>query len=170
MGDNKVLKLVYTFFLGVLLAIFVGVGIGTFYKSPAAPHFPVELNGYGKEQCMTEEQVAKQREYDRKLEKYQEQMKPYNRNVSIISLAAGVVFLTLSLIFEKRIKIIADGIMLGGLFLLIYSTGRGFAAEDSKYVFVTVSVGLVAVLFLGYHRFVREHTATKKKSKARRRR
>lgn len=44
--------------------------------------------------------------------------------------------------------------MLGGLFTLFYSIGRGFASEDSKYMFIMVSVGLLLVLFLGYHRFV----------------
>jgi enoyl-CoA hydratase/carnithine racemase len=59
------------------------------------------------------------------------------------------------LVFEKKIKILAEGIMLGGLFTLIYSIGRSFASEDAKYSFLVVSIGLVIVIYLGYHRFVR---------------
>ena|SRR3990167_7050921 len=163
MEDNKILRIVYTFFLGILLAIFVGVGINTFYAPPPAPKYPVELNTYGKE--MTEKQLTVQQEFDRADEAYLEKMKPYNRNVSVITMAAAVTLLTVSMVFEKRMKIIADGVMLGGLFTLFYSIGRGFASENSKYVFAVVTIGLILVLYLGYHRFVKPHqpaTAAKK--------
>lgn len=55
--------------------------------------------------------------------------------------------------------------MLGGLFVLLYSLGRGFASENSKYVFVVVTVGLVTVLYLGYHRFVKAHVPVDKTPK-----
>jgi len=164
MEDNKILKLVYTFFLGLLLAIFVGVGINTFYAGPKAPEYPVELNTYGKEP--SSEQVVRQREFDKKVEQHDKEMKPYNRNVSIVALSAAVIFLILSIVFEKKIRIIADGVMLGGLFTLLYSLGRGFASENSKYVFVTITVGLAIVLYLGYHRFVKTHQPSGKQTRA----
>ena len=63
--------------------------------------------------------------------------------------------LAISLAFEKKIKVIADGIMLGGLFSVLYSLGRSFASEDSKYTFVVVTIGLIVAIYLGYHRFIR---------------
>lgn len=156
MEDNKTLKLVYTFFLGLLIAIFVGVGINTFYPGPQYPKYPSELNTYGKE--MTTEQIAKQREYDVKNDQYMEKEKHYSRNVSLITLSFSVILLAISLIYEKRIKLIADGVMLGGVFVLFYSLGRSFAADNSKFSFGVVSVSLVIVLYLGYHRFVRSHS------------
>lgn len=152
MEDNKALRLVYTFFLGLLLAIFIGVGINTFYVPPKAPEFET-TQAYTEKP--TAEQNAKQQEYDRQFKDYLERSKPYNQNVSMITLAGAVILLAISLGFEKKIKIISDGVMLGGLFTLIYSLGRGFASENSKYVFAVVSVGLVIVLYLGYHKFVR---------------
>jgi hypothetical protein len=153
--DNRILRLIYTFFLGLLLAIFVGVGINTFYPGPEAPEYPVTLNSYGKE--MTKEQEQLQRKFDLKQEAYNEKMKPYNRNVSIMVLFAAVLAMIISFVYEKKIRIIADGVMLGGLFMLLYSLGRGFASEDTKYVFAMVSAGLVIVLYLGYHRFIRPY-------------
>ena len=152
------IKLVYTFFVGLLLAIFVGVGISTFYESPKVPQWPTELNTLGREP--TSEQVKLQRDFDKKTEQHNKVMKPYNRNVSIMTLVAAVAFLVISLAYEKKIKIIADGIMLGGLFTLLYSIGRGFASEDSKYSFLTVTVGLIVVFYLGYHRFIKTHGST----------
>ena len=155
MKDNRVMTIIYTLFLGILLAVFVGVGINTFYAPPAAPKFPIESNTYGKEP--TPVQVAAQQAFDRENEKYRNALKPYNRNVSIVALVAAVVLLVAGLLSQKRIRSIADGIMLGGLFTLLDSIGRGFASEDSKYVFIIVAIGLVLVLYLGYSRFVSKH-------------
>lgn len=153
MEDNRILQLVYTFFVGILIAIFVGVGIDTFYTSPPAPEYPQESMSYAKEP--TPEQEQKSREFEKQMRQHDEKMKPYNRNVSMMTLGAAVLLLALSIAFEKKIKIISDGIMLGGLFSLLYGIGRGLASQDSKYMFVMVSISLVVVLYLGYHRFVK---------------
>lgn len=163
MEQNRILQLVYTFFVGLLLAFFVGFGINTFYPAPPAPQYPVELNNYGKE--LTREQIEIQRKFDSKNLVYQNKMKPYNRNVSIIAMSAAFLLLALSLFFEKKLSILSDGIMLGGLFTLLYSIGRGFASEDSKYMFIMISFVLLLVLMLGYHRFVKTHVVTAGKNK-----
>lgn len=155
MGDRGILKVIYTFFLGLLLVMFVGVGIDTFYPGPTAPEYPVELNSaYGK--ALTDEQAAAQRTYDTKMTKYNHDMQPYNRNVSIAALATSVIFLGASIALERRVALLTHGLMLGGLFTLVYSIARGFASADSKYVFIVISIGLVVVLLLGYRHFVRE--------------
>lgn len=164
MEDNKILKLVYTFFLGILLAIFVGVGINTFYPPPPDPKWPIQLETYGKE--FSEEQQKLQISHEKKRLAYEESLKPYSRNVSILTLAAAVTLLAVSILYEKKIKIIADGVMIGGLFTLLYSIGRGFASGDDTYVFVMVTVALAVVLYLGYHRFVKpDGNANAKKAK-----
>lgn len=160
MNDNNVLKLVYTFFLGILLAVFVGVGVNTFYPGPQEPEFPTSLNSTGKE--LTTEQQAIQQQYDTKMVQHNKDMKPYNRNVSLITLGAAVIFLVISLLFEKHMKLISDGVLLGGLFSLVYSIGRGFASSDTKYIFATVTIGLIIVLYLGYSRFVSPHNQLNK--------
>lgn len=156
MYGRGALPIIYTIFLGVLLALFVGVGINTFYAPPAAPTFPVEMNTYGKE--LTPEQIVTQRAFEKQNEQYRERMKPYNRNVSMITLGIAILLLVASMISQKRTKLIADGIMLGGLLTLCYSIGRGFASESSKYVFAVVTIGLAITLYLGYRRFIRTST------------
>ncbi|QQS18821.1 hypothetical protein IPL68_02020 [Candidatus Saccharibacteria bacterium] len=56
--------------------------------------------------------------------------------------------------------------MLGGLFTLIYSIGRGFASQNSKYVFIAITVGLALVIYLGYRRFAHENLPPKKHASA----
>jgi len=154
--DNKILKLIYTFFLGLLLAIFIGIGTNTFYESPTAPTYPIEVKNNNGE--LTDGQTALQVTYENKMETYNNKtITVYNRNVSIITLSAATILLVLSLLLKKKkIKIITDGVMLGGLFTLIYSLIIGFSAQDNNYSFIAATVGLIVVLYLGYHRFVRQ--------------
>ena len=159
MEDNKILRLIYTIFVGVLIAIFIGVGINTFYTPPKAPEPPVELTNVNKEP--TSEEKAKEQEFEKQNRAYMEQMKPYNRNVSIVTLVAAVVLMGSSLLLQKRIKLIADGVMLGGLFTLFYSLGRGFASENNRYVFLATTVGLAFTIYLGYSRFVKNQSQKK---------
>lgn len=163
MEQNDILQLVYTFFLGILIAIFVGVGISTFYSSPERPEYPVELNTIIKEP--TKEQEAKQIEFEEENRKFDKEiLGPYNRNVSIIALLSAVFLLFLSLVFQHKIKIIANGIMLGGFFTLLYSLGRGFASQDNKYTFIAVTIGLMVALFLGYTKFVKMPPSSSRKT------
>jgi hypothetical protein len=156
------LKTAYSFFIGILLAIFVGFGISAFYVQPVAPEYPNQVIG-GKELTEKEKQVEQQFNVQQK--EWEKKMKPYNRNVSIMTLIAATVLVAISLLFEKKIKILSDGLMLGGIFTLLYSIGRSFAAQDSKYTFLTVSIGLVVAVVLGYFRFIRPEKATVKKRK-----
>jgi hypothetical protein len=167
MEENTFIKFVYTFFLGILIALFVGLGISTFYPAPEMPEYPNTTWNYDREP--TEEERNQQEQYDKAIQRYDEDQRPYSRNVSIISLSIGVVLLAVSLGLERRkIRAISDGIMLGGLFTLLYSLGRGFASQDSQYVFIAVSIALVIVLYLGYRRFVyRPEVAAKSNKSAR---
>ena len=171
------IKIIYAFFVGLLLAIFVGAGVSAFYPAPKAPEYPAVLNSPEKSLPpeQSDAQIDAQREYERESEAYQEKATAYNRNVSIIALVAAVLFVVVSLLFENKIRIIADGILLGGIFTLIYSIGRSFESDDSKYTFLVVTVGLVIALFMGYLRFIKPQeqsvaTASKPAKKAARKR
>lgn len=148
------LKIVYSFFLGILLAILVGVGVQAFYPQPEAPTYPTELNMIGKDGPTTEQQQL-QKDFDAKQSVWNEQMKPYNRNVSIITMVAALIFVTVGLLLESRIGVLANGLVLGGVFTLLYSMGRGFASANSKYSFVVALTGVIVVTVLGYLRFIR---------------
>ena len=156
------LKTAYSFFIGILLAIFVGFGISAFYTQPKAPEFPNQVTG-GKE--LTEQERQAEQQFNVEQKEWDKKMKPYNRNVSIMTLIAATILVTISLLFDRKIKVLSDGLMLGGIFTLLYSIGRSFAAQDSKYTFLTVSIGLAVAVLLGYFRFIRPENATAAKSK-----
>lgn len=157
------LKFIYSFFLGLLLVIFVGMGVATFYPAPKAPEYPTTLTqradpGY------TPEEKKIDAAYQKQSQDYNKKFQAYNRNVSIIVLVAAIVLLVVSLMLHSRISVLADGLLLGGTFTLVYSIGRSFASEDPKYSFVVVSVGLVVTLAVGYLKFIKPQQAGKKTS------
>lgn len=155
------LKVVYSLFLGIILAIFVGVGISAFYQAPQYPDPPDTIK-YGAVDEPDEEYLAAQRQYDEQNNQVQQQMDDYSRNVSIIATVIAVAFLAVGLVYSHRIDVIADGVLLGGIFTLLYSMGRGLASGDEIYRFLIISVGVAVALFLGYWRFVKQVPARKK--------
>ncbi|MGI5827678.1 MAG: hypothetical protein ACOX6V_01500 [Patescibacteria group bacterium] len=161
------LKSAYTVFIGVLLATFVGVGIAAFYQAPQYPELsrtkpsPLLLEDREKNATLSAEIVKEQELMEDVYQKYQDETKLYNRNVSVISLSASVLLLILSLTLASKLVVIADGLLLGGVLTLLYSIIRGFQSEDSKFRFVVVSIGLVISLVLGYIKFVKNTSKTR---------
>jgi len=158
-----IIKIFYTLFLSLLVALFVGLGIDAFYPGPKAPVYPVELDATRPGCEEPAELKIIREEYNHAQKDFTEKSKPYNRNVSIISLAAAILILIASLTLLAKIKMIADGILLGGVFTTAYSIIRGLMSEDTKFRFLIVSVGLIIALILGYIKFIqpKENTGEK---------
>lgn len=151
--EDKLLRLVYTFFLGLIIALFVGMGISTFYAAPTMPDYPIQTAPAMDSSPESKEFIKTQQEYDEKYKKFDKESQVYHRNVSIISLVGAVALVALGLVSERKNRVIANGILMGGIFVLIYSIGRGVASTDTKYTFIAVCISLAVVLYLGYRRF-----------------
>ena len=75
-------RYIYTFFVGLFLAIFIGMGIAVFYTTPKAPEAPPY---YGEQ--LTESEKKTQTEFDIKQQAHDKEMRHYNRTASVIILA-----------------------------------------------------------------------------------
>lgn len=151
------IKLIYTIFLSLMVALFVGLGIDAFYKGPTVPDYPMVLQFQEKSPtCQLSEEVkTAQINFDKDSKAYEEASKIYNRNVSIISLSAAIIIMVLSLTLLAKIQMIADGILLGGVFTAAYSIIRGLMSANSQFRFIIVVIGLAIALTLGYIKFIR---------------
>lgn len=168
------LKIIYTIFLGILLAVFIGVGIAAFYPAPNYdnyPEYPRELSNVdtcpleSRSPCAkfegssltppTDEQKQIYEDYQKEVKAYEEMQNRYGRNVSIIAVGFAILFFVLSLVFVHKLDIISDGILLGGVLTLLYSIGWGIATQDNKFRFFIVTFGVLIALILGYYKFVR---------------
>jgi hypothetical protein len=152
-------EIMYTLFLGMLIALFFGLGVSAFYTSPKEPEYPTVLSVSSFKECvMSQEQIDAQKKYDQEMRSFQADFSTYNRNVSMITLGLAVIAMVLSLLFLENIRVLSNGALLGGVFTLAYSIIRGFMADDTKYRFIIVTVGLLITLALGYIKFIKPKT------------
>lgn len=166
-----VLRFIYTLFIGILVALFIGLGISTFYEKPKEPEYPVSLKY--PQPAMERETPAsvspqiqqEQEAYDKRWKAHSEKLEVYNRNVAIIALVAAIIVLAVSLVLVQNLLLISDGLLLGGVFTLLYALVRSFETRNSKFEFIVVTIGLAVSLFLGYWKFIR--TTKVKQSKRR---
>ena len=150
------LRFAYTEFIGILLALFIGVGISAFYQGPKPPETPAILK-YPRavESTPSAETIQAQEAQDRSYQQFDQDNKSYSRNTSMIALAFAVAILSLGLVVFKNISLFSDGFLLGGVLTLIYSIIRGFGAQDNAYRFAVTGVGLFVALLLGYLKMVK---------------
>lgn len=156
------LKFVYSFFLGLLLVVFVGMGVASFYQSPKAPEYPISIETKAGQEETEDQRVAREK-YDADYKVYSTKSEDYNRNVSMIVLGAAVILVVLGLTLHTKTDVIADGLLLGGVFTLLYSIGRSFAGQDPKYSFSVTTIGLLITLIVGYMKFIKPQQAAAKK-------
>ncbi len=144
----------YVVFIGILLALFIGVGIAAFYPGPQTPEYSYPQP---KELTATDSATTRQEDLKQQAEWKQFQVKSedYNKNVAMIAIVFSLLALVTSLLFAKYISLLADGVLLGSVFTLIYAIIRSFGTQDFKFMFIVISVGLAIALFLGYRKFIK---------------
>ena len=140
------LQLIFSFFLALMVVAFVGIGVNTFHPGPT---YPQGLDWV--EQPTTEQQVA--------IQAYRASEQQWALSTSIILLTCATVIMVISLIRSDRLQVLADGLLLGGVFTMVYSVGMSLSGSQSVTRFVVVSVALVTTVAVGYLRFARRTTA-----------
>jgi hypothetical protein len=138
----------YTLFLGLLIAVFVGVGIAAFYPAPKAPVYPAPASP------SAAPDPAREQSFQDAMTRYESVRQAYDRNVSLLALAAALVLVTLGLSLFASVAVIGDSLLLGGVFTLAYGTFRGFGTDDiNRFLIVTAS--LVIAIAISYLKFIR---------------
>lgn len=168
------LQLIFSLFLGVLVVVVVGVGVWTFYPPPDSENSPKqqELNNLYQEQekgnfkgsgSMTPSESAAFDKRQERINQLQDEINNIRRNwavvTSIIVLSIATVLMAISLFLPEATKVFSNGILLGGLFTVLYGTGVSFTGGNSKARFFVVLVALILSLAIGYLRFVRGRQA-----------
>ena len=158
-------KLMYSVFLGLIIAIFVGTGVATFYKGPVQPEFPDSSIAYDEQTGEpTNSELAKQinQEYQDAWDAYDDSQAVYNRNIAIVTMAVAVILLIVGVTQSAKLEVVGDGVLLGGVFTLLYSLIRGLMSNDDIVRFLVITVGLLIALWLGYKKFMPKSKAAAK--------
>ena len=132
MKANDVLQVIYAFFLGLVVLAFVAIGINTFHPQPQYPR--------------AEESPSAAEEYQRLMEAWQ-------LTTSIILLVAATVILAVSLFRAAMLTVISNGLLLGGIFTMVYAVGMSLAAPSSVLRFVVATFALAITVAVGYLTF-----------------
>lgn len=165
--QSGALQAIFALFLGVIVALVVGVGVNTFHPNPA-DETRVEL-----EQLYQRQQVAlidkevpapatdeEQQVQARILEleavaREQEQRWASTSSIVVIALATFLLAAAVILARVASAWVFSTGLLLGGIFTMLYGVGLSVMSEQSVLRFVLLLVALGITSSLGYLRFVR---------------
>ena len=151
------LQVIFSFFLGLMVTAFIGVGVNTFLPAPET-EYEDRLDDLYREQEDIEdrEQLQEIREEIRQLEEeLQPEFEKWARNTSIILILLATLAMGVSLVRSEQLRIISNGLLLGGVFTMLYGTGWVIASGSSVARFAVMAFALLVTFALGYARFVR---------------
>ncbi len=168
--QHDALQTIFSFFLGLMVVAFVGVGVNTFYKDPSQPIEDKLQALYTRQGAVVEKPVptggvvspadqAAAEKVQKEINALQKQQREiqgvWQRNTSIVLILFATLVMAVSLIRSDQLKVISNGLLLGGLFTMIYGSGWTIASGDSIARFGVITFALAVTLGLGYLKFVR---------------
>lgn len=159
----KIVNIILGIATAIILGALINLGIAAFYPAPVAPTFsntPVAAPCPGTmalgttQQCNQQiqaQQQAAQNEFNTEQTAYENQMSIYDKNLFIIANIVGVIVFAVGfwLVFATALasQSVPIGMMLAGLWGIIYGYARGWGSIDDQLKFF---VGLVlAAIVLG---------------------
>jgi hypothetical protein len=164
------LQTIFSFFLGLMVLAFIGIGVITFYPQPDVNYQePPEMRELQREQERIwnkdrdgELSVADQArvdeiqdEIDALYAEQEEVRQNWARNTSIILILFATAVMGISLILSEQLRVISNGLLLGGLFTMVYGVGWIIASGESVARFGVIVFALAVTVLLGYLKFVR---------------
>jgi hypothetical protein len=170
-GRTSGLQTIFSFFLGLMVTAFVGVGVYTFHPPAKEPQRQMQelsrreqaiRNSKPADQLTVDDRAQIQQLTDQRnqiQDASQAGFETWARSTSIILIAFATLAMAVSLIRSDQLPVISNGLLLGGVFTMVYGVGWIVAAGSSVTRFVVMTVAFVITLGLGYVRFVRRRTA-----------
>lgn len=171
--QSGALPTIFSFFLGLIVTAFVGVGVYTFHPPP-------------QEDLMRQREALDRQEQDIRHARPPEQLSAddrdriaalddqrntlddairqavssWGRSTSIVLILFATLVMGVSLVRADRLPVISNGLLLGGIFTMLYGVGWIVATDTSVTRFVVMTLALGITLALGYLRFVRQAAAS----------
>jgi hypothetical protein len=172
--QHYALQTIFSFFLGLMVLAFIGIGVNTFYPQPdfsyrESPEIrelqreQQRLWDKGPEGRLSEADQKRVDEIQDELDELYEQEESYRqgwaRNTSIVLIIFATLVMGISLIRSEQLRVISNGLLLGGLFTMVYGVGWIIASGESVARFGVIVFALAVTVALGYLKFVRGREA-----------
>lgn len=171
MGQSGGLRIIFSIFLGLMVVAFVGVGVYTFHPPPHQAMFAQAGELDRREQAIRnarppDELTAADRDQIQQLTDERHELRDaavaaqgaWARVTSIILIVIATLAMAVSVVRSRELPVISNGLLLGGVFTMLYGVGWIVATDSSISRFVVMTVAFVITLGLGYVRFVRPET------------
>jgi hypothetical protein len=156
-----------------MFAAFAGVGVYTFHPPPG--DFDAEIRDLNRrEQAIRNskaenELTAEDRQQIQEIrneryaaeDAFEEAQRPWGRSTSILLMIIATLAMVVSLVRADQLPVISNGLLLGGVFTMLYGVGWIIATDTSTARFVVLTIALIITLGLGYVRFVRSGKSAK---------
>lgn len=126
MKTNNALQVIFAFFLGLVVVAFVAIGVNTFYPEPTW--------------------------YDGAPDSMWSQ---WRLVTGIILLVCATLLLVVSLLLPEHQGVLSNGVLLGGVFTMVYAVGMTVSSDRSVWRFVVAGAALAVTIGVGYLKFVR---------------
>jgi hypothetical protein len=171
-----VLQAIFAVFLGLMVTAVVGVGVYTFHPNPGEEaqeqiqalydeRAAIDgCNGPNPGECrswnqLTAAEKARTQAIDAQVATLQraseEQASQWRMSTSVILIVIATMLMAVALALGDSGAVLSNGILLGGLFTMLYGVGWGLASGNSVTRFLVLVAALVVSLGLGYVKFVR---------------
>ena len=166
-GRSNGLQTIFSFFLGLMLTAFLGVGVYTFHPPAKEPDLRIQeldrreqalRNKSPQDELSVADRDEVQQITDSRNKLYDEahaRREVWGRGTSIILVALATLVMAVSLVRADQLPVISNGLLLGGVFTMVYGVGWIIATDTSMARFAVMTVALAITLGLGYARFVR---------------
>jgi len=164
--QHYALQTIFSLFLGLMVVALIGVGVNTFYPSPGLV-YDKELQTLYQQQnvigaksvdpsgTVAAEQAALQVKINDLQNKSQIALEPWQINTSIVLVLFATLVMGISLVRSDQLRVLSNGLLLGGLFTMVYGSGWSIASGSSMARFYVILFALAVTLALGYLKFVR---------------
>lgn len=165
---SPALRTIFSFFLGLMLTAFVGIGVYTFHPPPERTddarvaeidRQQQEIRGSGPADERPEAERERLAELGRERRELEEALRlsrrGWNLSTSIVLIVFSTLLLAGSLLRPEQLPVIANGLLLGGIFSMLYGVGWVANSESSITRFVVMTVALAITIGLGWARFSR---------------
>lgn len=130
----RALQLIYSIFLGLVLAGFVWIGMDTFYPRPDYP----ESGVYGETGTAYDTAYAQ-----------------WSLNTSIILLTIATIILTIAVLMAVGTAVLSNGLLLGGVFVMLMAVGWSLDSRQSLVRFLVIAGALIVTIVIGWLKFIR---------------
>jgi hypothetical protein len=165
------LGIIFAFFLGLMVTALVGVGVYTFYSPPeretkllselAVQMEEIRDSRAGSE--LSEEEKAQlsalSAQRDELQVAFNQTQQTWIRMSGILLVVLATLTMAISLVAAERLSIISNGLLLGGVFTMLYGVGWSLFSTSTITRFIVIAIAFAITIALGYIRFVRQREA-----------